>query len=133
MSTIHHAFCRSLVATASLWLLLAPAAHAASSAGERARYETEIGICNSGQSNQDRATCLREAQAAYAQARHGGLDDRAASYADNARLRCERLQGDDRSDCLARMQGQGMTSGSVAGGGIYRELRKVVPADADRP
>lgn len=28
----------------------------------------------------------------------------------------------DRNDCVARIQGQGTTSGSVAAGGIYREL-----------
>jgi hypothetical protein len=45
-----------------------------SAAGEaRAVYDRELAVCKSNQSNQDRATCLLEANAAYAQARRGGL------------------------------------------------------------
>lgn len=91
-------------------------------AAMRARFEQERDVCNSGRSNQSRATCLREANAAYAEARAGKLDDGAAPYAMNATLRCDALQGDDHRDCLIRMHGGGTTSGSVAEGGIYREL-----------
>jgi len=89
----------------------------------QALYQQERAVCMSGQSNQDRATCLREAGAALAQARREGWGaDQAAQYLHNARTRCERLPDVDRRDCVARMQGQGTTSGSAAGGGIYREL-----------
>jgi len=98
------------------------AADKAVSNDAQARYLQERAVCLNGQSNQDRVTCLREAGAALAQARHQGLDDGSAPYARNARQRCEGLPADDRKDCLARMQGQGTTSGSAAAGGIYREL-----------
>jgi hypothetical protein len=73
-------------------------------AADAARYQRERAACMSGQSNQDRATCLREAGAAFAQARREGLDDGAAAYARNARQRCEGLPHDDRQGCLARMR-----------------------------
>jgi hypothetical protein len=88
----------------------------------QARYQQERDVCRSGRSNQDRATCLREAGAALAEAKHDGLDDGPAPYVRNALQRCERLPDEDRRACVSRMQGQGTTSGSVAGGGIYREL-----------
>lgn len=94
----------------------------------QARYQQERAVCLSGQSQQDRATCLKEAGAALAEARRGGLDDDASRYADNQRQRCLRLTGDDQHDCLARMNGRGTVDGSVAGGGLLRELvtREVV-------
>jgi hypothetical protein len=89
----------------------------------QALYQQERALCSSGQSNQDRATCLREAGAAFAQAkREGWSGHQAAQYQNNARTRCDRLPDEDRRDCVSRMQGQGTTSGSAAGGGIYREL-----------
>ena len=54
----------------------------------------------------------------------------------NALKRCVPLPDAERKDCVARMQGQGTISGSVEGGGIYRELvtREVaVPAVAVPP
>jgi hypothetical protein len=109
-----------------LAIALAPTAVLADGKDEasalRARYDREREVCTSGRSNQDRATCLREANAAYAQARKGNLNDGATPHARNATARCDALQGADRQDCVARMQGEGTTTGSVAGGGIYREL-----------
>jgi len=96
----------------------------------RAVYERDLAVCNSNQSNQDRATCLREANAAYAEARRGGLTGDATQFSRNALKRCDPLPEDQRKDCIARMQGQGTTSGSVAGGGIYRELVTREPAAA---
>lgn len=114
------------------------AAPATASAELQARYRQERAACTNGQSNQDRATCLREADAAYAEARKGGLGDGSAPYTANATQRCARLPEADRADCAARMKGQGSTSGSAATGGIYRELttREVVlpnPAPAAVP
>jgi hypothetical protein len=86
------------------------------------RYQQERTACLTGQSSEDQATCLREAGAALAQARHGGLDDGAMPYRRNALQRCEPLPDDDRLACQARMLGMGTTTGSVAGGGILREL-----------
>ena len=93
-----------------------------------ARYQQERSQCLDGSSNQDRATCLREAGAARAEARKNGLGDSADAYTANQRQRCAALPGTDRSDCLARMQGKGSTSGSVAAGGLLRELVVREPA-----
>jgi len=103
------------------------------SAQVRARYLAERSVCMNGQSNQSLQTCLREAEAAYAQARRAGLDDGAVDYTRNALLRCERLAPQERQACTARMQGAGTVSGSAASGGIYRELTTTEPAKADKP
>ncbi|GAA4325575.1 hypothetical protein GCM10023144_08060 [Pigmentiphaga soli] len=93
------------------------------------RYREEIARCNSGRSNEDRATCRREAGAALEEARHGKMPSAANQdqYARNAVARCDALPQEDRSACVARIQGKGVTRGSVEGGGIYREYREVVP------
>ena len=115
-------------ALSSTWVL---AANNPDRVGALARYQVERSACLNGQSNQDRPTCLREANAAFAEAKRGGLDDGPVDYHANALKRCEPLRGDDRQACIARMNGEGTTSGSVAGGGIYRELvtRKVGSPD----
>ena len=117
--------------------LISTSALAAKNTGEadaRARYLQERAVCMSGKSNQDRATCLQEAGAAFNQARREGFADSSAQNIANQRKRCEALAGDDRQACIARMQGQGTTSGSAAAGGIYRELvTPVVPAPAPTP
>jgi len=88
----------------------------------QAIYQQDRAACLSGQTNQDRATCLREAGAALQEARRGGLDDRQGEYERNRLLRCDSQPAEDRQDCVRRMSGEGTTSGSVAGGGIIREL-----------
>jgi hypothetical protein len=108
--------------SAFLGVSAALAADAAGLSDARARYQQERAVCESGRSHQDRATCLREAGAAYEQARRGGLSDGQARYQQNAMLRCDVLPPEDRIACQARMQGQGTTRGSVEQGGIYREL-----------
>jgi hypothetical protein len=105
--------------------IFTPALGAQKSAADeaRARYEAERAACTSGRSNQDRATCLREAGAAYAEARRGLLNNETPEATMTNRLkRCEALPEADRQDCMARMQGQGTTTGSPATGGVYREL-----------
>jgi len=88
----------------------------------QAIYQQDRAACLSGQTNQDRATCLREAGAALQEARRGGLDDRRGEYERNRLLRCDSQPAEDRQDCVRRMSGEGTISGSVAGGGILREL-----------
>jgi hypothetical protein len=114
------------------------AAHAAKEAAADvdARYQRERSACVDGRSGQARETCLREAAAARVQARTEGLDTAPQDYESNATRRCAALGDEDRTACLARMQGQGTASGSVAGGGIYRELITREPAigvQAPRP
>ena len=94
----------------------------------QARYQRERAACISGQSHQDRDTCLREAGAALSEARQGRLGGGEGSYAQNQLARCERLPAADREDCVRRMRGEGTVSGSVESGGIYRELRTTAPS-----
>jgi hypothetical protein len=95
----------------------------------QSRYEQERAKCLNGSSNQDQATCLKEAGAARDAASKGQLNDDGAQYRKNAKDRCNALAGDEQRDCLARMRGAGTTSGSAEAGGIYRETvtRKVGP------
>lgn len=88
------------------------------------RYQQERAACLGGDSGQDRETCLREAGAALAAARQGTLapESEPMNYARNASKRCDPLPDEEREACEARMHGLGTTSGSVAGGGILREL-----------
>jgi hypothetical protein len=124
---------RSL-ALVPLMALSVPAAMAADQTAQqsaRARFEQDRAVCNSGRSNQDRKTCMQEANAALAAAQGGRLPAPDPSLARNATKRCAALPVEDRKDCEARMRGQGTTSGSAADGGIYRELvtRTVGPVE----
>ncbi|MES2245249.1 MAG: hypothetical protein V4639_20500 [Pseudomonadota bacterium] len=93
--------------------------------------QKERAACMEGRSQQDQATCLREVNNAAAEKRSGKLDNSGAQFEANARLRCEALNGEDRSACVARVTGYGNASGSVAGGGVIREVETVVvPAGA---
>ena len=94
----------------------------------QARYQQDRAVCVSGQSHQDRATCLQEAGAALRAAKLGRLDDGKSPYEKNRLMRCAALAQGDREDCVRRVQGEGTVSGSVESGGIYRELRTTVPA-----
>lgn len=89
-------------------------------------YRQERAACMSGMTQQDRATCLREAGAAAAEKRAGRLDTNADQYAANALKRCDTLQGEDRAACTARIAGRGDVQGSVAGGGVLRSVETVV-------
>ena len=111
----------------------AQAANAATSAQAdiQARYVAERAACVNGTSNQDRATCLKEAGAARDEARRGLLSDGDAKYKSNARVRCEALTGDEAADCRARMRGAGTTSGSAQAGGIFRETVTVETKPAE--
>jgi hypothetical protein len=85
-------------------------------------YQQERARCLRGDSNQDRATCLKEAGAAYDEARRGHL---AAAprpeLARNATERCKAQPAADRDDCVQRILGGGTTKGSVQGGGVIRQ------------
>jgi len=100
----------------------------------QAQYEHERAVCLSGQSNQDRATCLQEAGAARNEARRGLLEEsKSTDYRRNALQRCRIFSGEDALDCRSRILGAGTSSGSVAAGGILRELVTVEPAPTSTP
>lgn len=95
------------------------------SASAQQRYEQERARCLSGQSQQDRETCLREAGAALQESGRGGLAT-GGGLGQNAVERCNAQPPADRAACVARIQGGGKTEGSVEGGGILRETETKV-------
>jgi hypothetical protein len=112
-------------------LLGAAATHAASSSNQSAaqkQYTRDRAACMDGRTNQDRATCLREAGAAFAEAKRSGLSNDSAQFERNRLSRCNSHPPADREECIRRMSSEASTSGSVEGGGVLRELRTTVPA-----
>ncbi|WP_088280429.1 hypothetical protein [Ideonella sp. A 288] len=79
-------------------------------------------LCTHGPSHDGKPTCMSRADAAVERSRQAALDKDPAQYLRNAMMRCSRLPEADRRDCESRMRGQGTTTGSVEGGGVYREL-----------
>jgi hypothetical protein len=106
----------------ALALACTPAAWSAGKAVSEAqqRYNQERARCLSGQSQQDRATCLREAGAALQEARRNRLES-GSSFEANATARCQAQPAEDREACVQRIMGAGSTQGSVEGGGLIRE------------
>lgn len=88
--------------------------------------QKERAACMAGRTQQDQATCLREANNAAAEKRKGRLDNSGGQFDANARQRCEVLTGENRSACEARVMGYGSTQGSVAAGGVIRQVETVV-------
>lgn len=95
-----------------------------------AQYQHDRAICLSGKSNQDQATCLKEAGAVRAEALRGDNGDGNVNYRRNQLDRCKALTGEEEKDCKLRMKGAGTVSGSASAGGIYRELTTIEPAPA---
>lgn len=93
-------------------------------------YQSEVQACMSGRTQQDRETCMTEARNAQADKKRGVLDTQGSLEA-NAMSRCSVFQGgEDKAACEARVMGMGSAEGSVAGGGVIREVETVVaPAD----
>lgn len=91
-------------------------------------FQSEVNACHTGKTQQDRADCLKEARNAAAEKQRGRLEN----YSANAAARCEvHMTGEDRAACRARVMGMGEVEGSVAGGGLLREVETVVmPAGA---
>jgi hypothetical protein len=89
-------------------------------------YQSEVQACMSGRTQQDRDTCLKEARNAQADKRRGVLETQAPGQA-SASARCEvHTNAEDKAACQARVLGYGSTEGSVAGGGLIREVETVV-------
>ena len=89
-------------------------------------YQQEVNACMTGKTQQDQATCLREARNAQADKKRGVLDNAGAQFDANAKARCDVLAGEEKAACEARLMGYGSTSGSVAAGGVLREVETVV-------
>ncbi|NTV88489.1 MAG: hypothetical protein HGA21_17345 [Burkholderiaceae bacterium] len=94
-------------------------------------YKKEVQSCLKGLSQQDQATCLREANNARAEKSNRAPASTASNLNANATARCNVLTGEDKAACTARVLGYGSESGSVAGGGVMTKVETVVmPAGA---
>jgi hypothetical protein len=118
-----------MASIATLALALSPNTWSAGNSSQALQtYQQERAHCMSGKSQQDRATCLKEAQSAYQESRRDGLNPQGqAQLSNNATDRCRALPADDRAACLDRMTGTGVTEGSVKGGGILRQSETKTP------
>ena len=132
MTAFHNArSCKSLVSFGVAALLAVTAATAQVATGTTGidatgNYQHEVQSCMTGQTQQDRDTCLREARNAQADKKRGGLDNAQGQLDANAVARCDALTGEEKAACKARIMGFGNTTGSVAGGGVLREVETVV-------
>ena len=110
------ALCAALSTAASL------GADKAASNDSEAQYQRDAAACANVAQGSDPAACLREAGAVRDSKGVGRADPDPGRLARNALKRCEPLPERERAECLARTQGNGSTSGSVASGGVLREL-----------
>jgi len=89
-------------------------------------YPSEVQHCMSGQTQQSRADCMKEARNARADKQRGVLDTRGDLQA-NALARCDVHQAsDEKAACQARVLGMGHMEGSLEGGGVLRTAETVV-------
>ena len=109
-----------------------PGASAMSAAAANAAYQRERAACASDGTPQGRATCLKEASAAHAEAKRQllGNGEDARALQQNAERRCDQVATADRDHCLRKARGEGAVSGSVDGGGVLKTLVTPVPAPA---
>lgn len=128
-----HAAWTLCLLTAALGGAPALAADKAKPLDIQARYQRDSALCMSARYVGDRDECLSEASTARSMALPAQVDPDPGRYARNALKRCEPLPEPDRRDCVARMQGQGTTRGTVAGGGIYRELVTIETLETAAP
>ncbi len=87
-------------------------------------YQQERAACLNGSSAQDRATCLKEADAARSEAKGSKLDngESATQLRANALQRCQRVKEEQRAACERLARGEGERSGSVAEGAVLRQI-----------
>lgn len=91
-------------------------------------YRQEVRACQEGRTAEDRPTCLLEARNAEADRKRGRLTNR-GNFEANALARCSAFnQPQDKEACRARIVGHVEIQGSVAGGGILRQVAITEPA-----
>ena len=132
---------RAWLAGMAAVLLLTPALAAetptasADLAKAQAIHAKERSACLAGTSQQERAACLKEADAALAEAhrsRLGNAED-AGALRRNAMQRCDAVLAEDRDHCRRMALGEGTVSGSAAAGGVVKELVTPEPAASAPP
>jgi hypothetical protein len=141
MRTLDKTLSRKSLASFGAMTLFAVTAMAAQVAGNQfpdgapldksGSYQAEVQACKAGKTAEDQATCMKEARNAQADRKRGKLDNSNAQFEANARARCNVLTGEDKSACEARMMGYGTVSGSVAAGGLLREVETVVTSPGE--
>ena len=93
--------------------------------------QSELAACLSGNTQQSRQTCITEVRNANAAKRAGKVDNSGGRFKQNALARCDVFKDEEQIACQARIAGYGDAAGSVAGGGVIRQVETVVvPADA---
>lgn len=86
-------------------------------------YQTERENCMTGNTQQDRQTCLKEASAAKLEASRGNLrTPNESQVLNNALARCRDLMESDEIACVARLSDRAEITGSVAEGGVLRKV-----------
>ena len=95
------------------------------------RFKQESIACIQMKDRAAEQACKKEAEAARAEAKNDRLAKSDTDFAANAQARCKGLPAPEQRTCLARVHGEGVQSGSVAGGGVLREL--TVPVAPDKP
>lgn len=111
-----------LICGAALFVA-AGATSAATDASAQARYQQDRDACMTGNTQQAKEVCLREAGAARDAAQKGALTQKPGTdTASNATERCDVFKkADEHAACLDRIQGAGNTQGSPLKGGVLRE------------
>lgn len=114
----------------------APGASSKTEADIQARYQSDMAVCNSGQSNESKADCKREAGAALEEARRNRLGNGNQAFDKNEVARCQALPATERDECMLQMSGKNTTTdssvnttteGSVGAGGVLRETTITTP------
>ena len=119
-----------LAITASAQIASAQIASGTTGIDATGNASSELAACNNGTTQQARETCMTEVRNANAEKRAGKLDNSGGQFGANAAQRCNALAGEEKIACEARVQGIGTTQGSVAEGGVIREVETVVvPSD----
>lgn len=116
----------ALTATLALTAATAQVASGTTGIDNTGNAKSELAACNSGRTQQDKATCLVEVKNANEARRAGKVDNAGGQFAANALARCNVLTGDDKLACEARVVGYGNPQGSVAGGGVITQIETVV-------
>ena len=119
--------------TASVHIASAQVAPGTTGIDATGNASSEMAACNNGQTQQDRETCMKEVRNANAEKRAGKLDNAGGQFGANAAQRCEALLGEEKIACEARVIGIGSTQGSVAEGGVLREVETVVVPNDGSP
>lgn len=92
-------------------------------------YREEVQACHEGRTAEDQSTCLKEARHAAADKRRGVLTNQ-GDFQANALARCDAHRvAIDKQACRERVVGEAGLSGSVAGGGLLRELEVTLPQE----